>query len=213
MARAGWRLTGACRGGGAGGSQPWVGKDLGPDEDFVALGVDSVESMEVVAEINRQLSIHASTQIMLQVKTLREVTARVLRELPASMPSLSRVASTHNIAPAGQVHTPLPPPPVHDIVRVMADISAIMQGYLVAAGDTMDMDQSFDDLGFNSIDGMEIVSEINAKFGTKVMLCVCWKCALRCAPISTWHDVHGSWQRAFLLIERWLAHPTIPRCR
>lgn len=55
--------------------------------------------MGVPGEINRRLGIKANPQIMLQVKTLREVAARVLKEMPPE-------PQTPATAPAGMLGMP-----------------------------------------------------------------------------------------------------------
>ena len=61
-----------------------LGRDVGPDDDFYALGGDSLGAVRIVGRLQETLGVDVSVRAVLESRTVRGMAERVGAALPAS---------------------------------------------------------------------------------------------------------------------------------
>ena len=125
------------------------------------LAFDSITQAEIVGDINTRFKTKMTPMLMLEVDSIRELSERVLSELPAGAmggldpPSrgMNGAANMALLASTGITNAEL---------RIKLDQTLSM--YLRNSG-SVDQSASFEDLGLDSIDQTAIVNGINLAFG------------------------------------------------
>jgi acyl carrier protein len=51
--------------------------ELGPDDDFFELGASSLDAVRIVARLEEDLSLELSVRVLLETRTIREMTRRL----------------------------------------------------------------------------------------------------------------------------------------
>ena len=127
---------------------------VAPDDDFFALGGDSITGMQIVDRINAELNLTLAISDLFASPTVAELCARFAPALPSNRniaePSDHRDATTaKTLSPADKI----------------AEIWAEILGY-----DNIDPDDDFFALGGDSITGMQIIDRLNADLSCDISL-------------------------------------------
>lgn len=120
---------------------------VAPDDDFFALGGDSITGMQIVDRINAELKLSLAISDLFAAPTVSGLSAQFA-------PSIAQTPDLHETA--GATHTP-----TDRIAKIWAEIL----GY-----DAIDPDEDFYALGGDSITGMQIVDRMNAELACNIGL-------------------------------------------
>ena len=120
---------------------------VAPDDDFFALGGDSITGMQIVDRINAELKLSLAISDLFAAPTVSDLSAQFA-------PSIAQTPDLHEAA--GATHTP-----TDRIAKIWAEIL----GY-----DAIDPDEDFYALGGDSITGMQIVDRMNAELACNIGL-------------------------------------------
>jgi amino acid adenylation domain-containing protein len=127
---------------------------IAPDDDFFALGGDSITGMQIVDRMNAELNLSLAISDLFAAPTVSDLTAQFAPS-PAGDVNIPEI-SDHRDAISNEKATP-----AEKIAKIWAEIL----GY-----DTVDPDEDFYALGGDSITGMQIVDRMNAELGCNIGL-------------------------------------------
>ncbi|MET4735318.1 amino acid adenylation domain-containing protein [Thalassospira sp. MBR-102] len=127
---------------------------IAPDDDFFALGGDSITGMQIVDRINAELNLSLAISDLFAAPTVSVLTAQFAPS-PAGDVNIPEI-SDHRDAISDEKATP-----AEKIAKIWAEIL----GY-----DTIDPDEDFYALGGDSITGMQIVDRMNAELACNIGL-------------------------------------------
>ncbi|WP_417829200.1 amino acid adenylation domain-containing protein [Thalassospira sp.] len=127
---------------------------VAPDDDFFALGGDSITGMQIVDRINAELNLTLAISDLFASPTVAELCAQFATAQP-NIQQIAEPSSRHDAT------TPETLNPTDKVAAIWAEIL----GY-----DSIDPDDDFFALGGDSITGMQIIDRINAELSCNISL-------------------------------------------
>ncbi|WP_404420596.1 amino acid adenylation domain-containing protein [Thalassospira australica] len=127
---------------------------IAPDDDFFALGGDSITGMQIVDRMNAELKLSLAISDLFAAPTVSDLAAQ-FGPSPAGDVNLPEPSRYHEAISTGPVN------PTDKIAKIWAEIL----GY-----DNIDPDEDFYALGGDSITGMQIVDRMNAELACNIGL-------------------------------------------
>ncbi len=131
--------------------------DVDLDAVFSEMGVDSINAVEMMRDLNAEFSLALDASVVYDFPTVQQLA----RKISADARPEPHVVSATPDAPA-DVHAPVSSTEVED---ALADIICRVVHF---APSELDRHTTFADMGVDSIGGVEITRELNAAFGLKL---------------------------------------------
>ncbi len=134
-------------------------EDINPDESFVDMGLDSIVGVEWIQSVNKQYGLAIEA-----VKVY-------------DYPCLHRFADFLSEAINGRKDTPVRPPssevvidsePVRSTATLREELTASLARALYMQPEAIDPDESFVDMGLDSIVGVEWIQSVNKQYGLSI---------------------------------------------
>lgn len=116
------------------------------DISFNDLGVDSISGVEIIRDVNKLYGLNLDLTIIFDHSTINDLTHYIL-----NLNSVSKVDS-------GSI----------DILNVKKNLETVIKNVLHMTDEKIDEDKSFNDIGVDSISGVEIMKEINTLYGLDI---------------------------------------------
>jgi len=133
--------------------------EIGDDEQFVDLGLDSITGVTWIRCINETYGTDIEAIKVYSYPTLSQLACHVQSEIPKVTASAVAVA----VPPAATVATP-----VADVAAVAVQLKTLLAHELRMRENEIDDDEQFVDLGLDSITGVTWIRRINEIFGTDI---------------------------------------------
>lgn len=138
-------------------------EQIGIDDDFYALGGDSITGMQIVERVSRQTGLQLSLADLLELASVQAIVASLPAVSIASEPlPLSTQPATLAVQPERLAQTESSPT---DLTTTFSAIFAEVLGY-----EQVSADDDFYALGGDSITGMQIVEKISQRTGQQLSL-------------------------------------------
>ncbi|WP_417815544.1 amino acid adenylation domain-containing protein [Thalassospira alkalitolerans] len=142
---------------------------IAPDDDFFALGGDSITGMQIIDRINDELNVSLAISDLFATPTLSEFTSRYIpMNIAGKTPSSSPMISPDQNGPDNLPNLNNVPDHSEKVFNPTLQIQHIWAEVL--GYETIDPDDDFYALGGDSITGMQIIERINATFESDLSL-------------------------------------------
>jgi polyketide synthase PksN len=154
--------------------------ELSYDVNFKDLGVDSINGIEMIRDINNKFAINLDAVVLYDYETVAKLSEYVLEQLSKNSdfihtgmseakeaPKVEEVPKAEEALKAKEVPKTKDVPKAKDVSfhNIVLTVVKIVSDNLHLSEDELDYDMSFKDLGIDSINGIEIIRDINTTFG------------------------------------------------
>lgn len=137
--------------------------EIETDQLFTELGMDSINGVEILREINSTYNINLESAVLYEYSTLSQLSDHVQRELNLVIDTtlVSEIAEGNVVVPKENDANEIVP-----MEEVQCALQAIIANSLHLNENQIQKDLHFTELGMDSINGVEIIREVNAVFDT-----------------------------------------------
>lgn len=145
--------------------------EVNMDSSLTDNGVDSIYNIEFIRRLNRHYGIDLDVVEVYEYSTLNEFAAKVNETISKSNSVTAVKTEMRTAAPAEQEKTqaaPAPKPSCRDNTEHISELIDIVCDVLHIEPSAVSIDESFSDLGMDSINLIEFTRQINKSFGTAI---------------------------------------------
>ncbi|GAA2184186.1 hypothetical protein GCM10009785_31050 [Brooklawnia cerclae] len=129
--------------------------EVADELSFSEMGVDSISGLEIVRDLNVRHSLNLDSTVLYDFPHVTDLAGHVAEQSRSSRGTLTATAEPAHQAPAGR---PNGREVRAQVARIVADVLHLDPGDL-------DPQLTFQEMGFDSISGLEMVRDANTRFG------------------------------------------------
>lgn len=133
--------------------------DVADELSFSEMGVDSISGLEIVRDLNVRHGLNLDSTVLYDFPHVADLARHIVGQSRASRGTVTAMADAAPPAPAGRASGP------DEAGVVRAEVARIVADVLHLDPADLDPQLTFQEMGFDSISGLEMVRDANTRFG------------------------------------------------
>ena len=138
-----------------------IDADAVPEEySFAEMGVDSISGLEIVRDLNLRHGLNLDSTVLYDHPHVASLASHLAEQSGAQLPPASRPAT-----PPAPADTPVAATDVRTTVSVRPQVAQLVGEVLHLDTSGLEPNLTFQEMGFDSISGLELIRDCNTRFG------------------------------------------------